>query len=681
MTSTVFAEAIPSGATTLQEAYDAATAAPQITPLLTEGFEIAGRVDVDGALEQGNLNAMVFSETYTQSAAFVGGCILSNGTITYANGTWVWALLQESKAYIANVGAGFAAFTLFNALATITNGLNANLVQALILNNGVSHRSTGAVAVTTTQTIGLSNAPNTRALAAFGSMTKTVGDTAVRHAPTFGTVNLSTINFGTQRGLHMINPTFGLFQPSAGIEQITAYIGVDVDAIPFGGNITKRALRSNLAAATNTRAIECAGTAESDFGGPVNFPNDFPNGVIRMGASNDFSMGYLGATDDWYNQIVSPNTTQWRYSAPDTNRLRIENSTFAGSELTLNYEAFSLGAQSGANGNQVGNFVTPARTIGVAGEWADFLLTQAGNLTVGGLSMSRVSAWVINGVSYASSSGTVSNADTLTVGGFPTSAPGVTITERQSLNVIAGRSRMQSALQFDPITPTALASGDTNNWGGLLTGTANNGMRHWARVSGNADNTSTITGIDSGAAQDGDTFKLTNVDAGTITLTHQDTGSSASNRIITPDGNNYSLTENKTIEIVWDETTDRWRILTPAPQASFGLSGVWQFDSTTTMADPGAGEFRNNNATVGSVTAIAISDETKPGTDAGNILAALASGDQLYIQNSEDANEFLIFDITSNTDNTGWHQLGGTVNASGGNFTDGKEFIVTAIFA
>ena len=200
-------------------------------------------------------------------------------------------------------------------------------------------------------------------------------------------------------------------------------------------------------------------------------------------------------------------------------------------------------------------------------------------------------------------------------------------------------------------------------------------------ITGNADNTSTITGIDSGSAQDGDTFKLTNVGAGTITFTHQDTGSSASNRIITPDGNNYSLTENKTIEVVWDETTDRWRILTPAPQASFGLSGVWQFDDTTTMADPGDGNFRNNNATLASVTAIAIADETKPGTDAGNILAALASGDQLYIQNSEDANEFLIFDITSNTDNTGWHQIGGTVNASGGAFTDGKEFIVTAIFA
>ncbi len=677
--STVFAEAIPSGATTLQEAYDADTTAPHITPLLSEGFEIAGRVDVDGPLEQGNLNAMVFSETYTQSAAFVGGCILSNGTITYANSTWIWALLQESKAYVANVGAGFAAFTLFNALATITNGLNANLVQALILNNGVSHRSTGAVAVTTSQTIGLSNAPNTRALAAFGSMTKTIGDTAVRHAPTFGTVNLSTINFGTQRGLHMINPTFGLFQPSAGIEQITAYIGVDVDAIPFGGNITKRALRSNLAAATNTRAIECAGTAESDFGGPVNFPNDFPNGVIRMGASNDFSMGYLGATDDLYMQIVTPNVTQWRFSAPGTNRLLIENSTFADSELNLNYDKFSLGAQSGANGNQVGNFVTPARTIGVAGEWADFLLTQAGSLTVDGNSMSRVSAWVINGVSYASSSGTVTEADTLTVGGFPTSSPGVTITDRQSLHVIGGRSRFDSNLQFEPINPSALGAGDNNNWGGLLTGSANNNMREWARITGNAT-TSVITGIDSGAAQDGDAFTLTNVGSETILLAHQDTASTDVNRIITPDGNNYVLSENRSANIRYDATTERWRVIT-APAAVAPLSGEWQFDSTTTMADPGNGSFRVNNATIGSVTAIAISDETKPGNDAGNILAAVASGDQIYIQNLEDGSEFLVFDVTSNTDNTGWHQIGGTVNASGSNFTDGKEFIVTVLFA
>ena len=545
------------GAPTLQQAYDADTTAPHITPTLADDLVVAGLLNLDGALAQGNANSLVISDTYTQSAGFVGGGILSSGTITYASATWIWALLQESKAYVANVGPGFAAFTLFNALATITNGTNNALVQALILNNGVSHRSTGANAVTVTQNIGLSNAPNTRALAAGGSMTKTVGDTAVRHAPTFGTVALSSIDFGTQRGLHCINPTFGLFQPSAGTETMTAYIGVDIDAIPFGGNVTKRGFRSNLVAATNTRAIECAGTAQSDFNGTINFPVDLVG--VQYGASQDWLEAWAGGGF----KIEQQNTgavEQFRKSFPAAGRMLFDWSNDM--ELNVNaVDGFSLGAQSGANGNQFGNFVTSARTIGVAGDWADFLLTQGGNLTVGGLAMGRVSAWVINPISYANSSGSVADADTLTVGGFPTSSPGVTITERQSLHVIAGRSRHAASMQYDPRTPGALAAGTTQDYTGLLTGTANNGMRHLVRLEGDAGGTSALGGIDATSAQDGDTFKLVNVSANNVTLNHQDAGSAAANRIISPTGANYVLGADESAEIYYDATDSRWRIL------------------------------------------------------------------------------------------------------------------------
>ena len=231
-------------------------------------------------------------------------------------------------------------------------------------------------------------------------------------------------------------------------------------------------------------------------------------------------------------------------------------------ELNINaVDGFSLGAQSGANGNQFGNFVTSARTIPVGGDWADFLLTQGGNLTVGGLAMGRVASWVINPISYANSTGSVGNADTLTVGGFPTSSPGVTITERQSLNVISGRTRLQSALQFDPINPAALSAGNNNDWAGLLTGTANNGMRHWARVTPDGGGTSVITGIDSTNAQDGDTFKLTNIGTVNMTLGHQDVGSLAANRIASPTVANYVLAANQSAELIYDATSSRWRIL------------------------------------------------------------------------------------------------------------------------
>ncbi len=518
----------------------------------------AGLTINDPFLNAGAANSIVLSETYTQTGGFVGGPILSNGTITTGvSTTWIWALMQEAKSYLIGINPAFAAFTLFNALATIGNSGNFNLPQALVLNNGVSHRRTTAGTSTTAQSIGLSNSPNTRTLVSGAVMTKTTGDTAVRHSPTYGTVAGSTINFGTQRGLHCLNPALALFQPGAGVENMTAYIGVDVDAIPFGGNVTKRGFRSNLVAASNTMAIECAGTAQSDFNGTINFPVDLVG--VQYGASTDWFEAWAAGGF----KIEQQNTgavEQFRKSFPAAGRMLFDWSNDM--ELNINaVDGFSLGAQSGANGNQFGNFVTSARTIPVGGDWADFLLTQGGNLTVGGLAMGRVASWVINPISYANSTGSVGNADTLTVGGFPTSSPGVTITERQSLNVISGRTRLQSALQFDPINPAALSAGNNNDWAGLLTGTANNGMRHWARVTPDGGGTSVITGIDSTNAQDGDTFKLTNIGTVNMTLGHQDVGSLAANRIASPTVANYVLAANQSAELIYDATSSRWRIL------------------------------------------------------------------------------------------------------------------------
>ena len=248
-----------------------------------------------------------------------------------------------------------------------------------------------------------------------------------------------------------------------------------------------------------------------------------------------------------------------------------------------------------------------------------------------------------------------------------------------ALDFSGGRVRVRGAVEYPPIVPAALTAGDNDDWDGLLTDSFSASMREWARISGNVV-TSVITGIDSTAAEDGDSFTLTNVGAETILLSNEDTGSLAANRIITGDTNNFVLAEDQSVQLRYDDTTSRWRIITPAG-AIAPLTGEWQFDDNVVMADPGSGSFRTNNATIGSVTAIAISDITKPGVDAGNILAGLASGDQFYIQNKEDASEFLVFDITVNTDNTGWHEFTGTVNASGSNFTDGKEFLITAIFA
>ncbi len=517
----------------------------------------------DAFINGGAAVSLTLADTYTQTGAFIGGGILSNGTVTTGvSTTWIWALLQESKRYQININPAFAAFTLFNALATIANLGNFNLVQAIILNNGVAHARTTAGTSTTAQNIGLSHSPQTRAEVAGAVMTKTTGDQGVTSRPTYSTVAGSTVNFGTTRGLWVRDIAVALFQPGAGTENVTAHVAVEVDALVTGGNITKRALRSALTAASNTLMIENTGGAASDFGaGSLHFDDNANVNFGNTVAAPDVSTAWNSVLSSWQFAFAL-NASQLQWSNPATNRFLFDNSgDSTDGEYNFNCARFSLGAQTGAVGNQVGVFVTPARTITVAGDWADFLLTQANSLTVNALAMGRVSAWVINPVSYAASTGSVANADTLTVGGFPTSSPGVTITNRQSLNVIGGRSRHAAVMSYDPRTPGALAAGDTNDYSGLLTGTANNGMRHFVRLEGDGAGTSRITGIDATAAQDGDCFKLCNVSANNVTLGDQNVGSVAANRIITGTGADYILGADENCEIIYDATTARWRLL------------------------------------------------------------------------------------------------------------------------
>lgn len=128
-----------------------------------------------------------------------------------------------------------------------------------------------------------------------------------------------------------------------------------------------------------------------------------------------------------------------------------------------------------------------------------------------------------------------------------------------STNLIL-RETLLGTEQAPPISPAALGAGNNNNWTGLLTNTSNTAMRHWARISGNAT-TSVLTGINATAAQDGDTFKLTNVSANSIDISHQDAASTAANRIISPTGATYQLGPDESCEIIYDTTTSRWRIL------------------------------------------------------------------------------------------------------------------------
>lgn len=106
---------------------------------------------------------------------------------------------------------------------------------------------------------------------------------------------------------------------------------------------------------------------------------------------------------------------------------------------------------------------------------------------------------------------------------------------------------------------------------------------------------------------------------------------------------------------------------------------AYTFDSATTMADPGTGEIRFNDASLASATAIAINDAT---AESGNpdVSAVILTWDDsasairgtLTIQNTSAPENFAVYSITgASTDNTGWIELAVTYVSSSGSFTAG----------
>ena len=104
------------------------------------------------------------------------------------------------------------------------------------------------------------------------------------------------------------------------------------------------------------------------------------------------------------------------------------------------------------------------------------------------------------------------------------------------------------------------------------------------------------------------------------------------------------------------------------------------FSTTTTMADPSSGNLRFNNATVASVTQIAISETN---ADSSNIAAFISSFDDAtaavrgYLTIRKDASTFAIFGITgSSVDNGTWQTLNVTHIASSGTFLNGDTLSI-----
>ena len=105
----------------------------------------------------------------------------------------------------------------------------------------------------------------------------------------------------------------------------------------------------------------------------------------------------------------------------------------------------------------------------------------------------------------------------------------------------------------------------------------------------------------------------------------------------------------------------------------------YDFSTTTTMADPGSGNVRFNNATLSSVSQIAIDDVDKNGVNQSAFIILwddstnTVKGTLVFRTAGGDVATFL---ITGLTDNVGWNQVAVTHVASSGTFSNGEDTFI-----
>jgi hypothetical protein len=101
------------------------------------------------------------------------------------------------------------------------------------------------------------------------------------------------------------------------------------------------------------------------------------------------------------------------------------------------------------------------------------------------------------------------------------------------------------------------------------------------------------------------------------------------------------------------------------------------------MADPGSGNVRFNNATVASVTAIAIDDLDSNGVDQSAFITLWDDSTNTTGKGTlsfrTGAGDVAIFTITALTDNTGWSQIAVTHVSSSGTFSNAEKVYITFV--
>lgn len=125
---------------------------------------------------------------------------------------------------------------------------------------------------------------------------------------------------------------------------------------------------------------------------------------------------------------------------------------------------------------------------------------------------------------------------------------------------------------------------------------------------------------------------------------------------------------------------ETYAYLSEVPIGGASLIAQYRFDTSIVEADPGNGSFRMDNVTPASVTEIFVSSTTDNNNDFDNILSFISPGDQIYIQQGNDAARYILLDVTANVDNTGWYSIAGTIAASGALFAGNGKCHILVLF-
>ena len=553
----LYGDITPGGTLTLQGSQDA----DRGRVIVNGGMDI----DWDWTTDAVTTGAIVIANTIPASGGIVNANITIRNDITIDAPLFIQSALDDNSLLEWVVAPGFAVTTLFFArqqYRSLTAGVPP--AQTFVYAAQCSYDVQGSGAVVVANYRALSFAPILRARNAGDTLTIN-NVTGVFVGPLWNTNNATAIvDFGTIRGVHMINPAPVLFGQSLGTERAANIIGIDYlnMTLPVTGD--RVVVRSALAALTNNFFLQNNGGAESEFGfGDIHFNDDTWVKYGNTQANPDVIVGWQAtqASMVWSTFFgIGGNPLYLRPSVTDTWTFQQNNAGTADIGLGFNVNAVSFGVVDPVpnSNNWFVRFEGPNnRQCQSAGAYSDVWWTAGGTIDVNGLAMTEINSFRVDANVTALNGGSVLDQSGLFLAGmgFPGSGAATRI---QSLRV-TGRARVDGAMNHGSYVPAQITANQNDYQLGI-----SNAQRSINLL--DSDAAYNITGIDSTSGsntygQPGDRICLHNIGAFNLTITNQDVLSLAANRIITSTGVGYVIGPNECVWLWYDDTgVARWRM-------------------------------------------------------------------------------------------------------------------------